>query len=590
MKVLLLGATGAEPSFAAWQAALVREGVPFETVALRDAHDPIAFFDRAGDGRYQAVIFATGGMIDEALSDAELDALQRLQLRCGVRRLIAYTCPGPIFGLHGPAWGGPVAAMLGTLTAAGQAVFPYLRGTVPIEDGSWAYLAVPLGDAQFETLLAGPGGSALVGIHTFPDGREELVQTIDSNPGQVQSQLLRHGELAWVTRGCYLGYERNYLPLQVDDVLLPNRSWNVTRHEDDDDPAALIRMTAEDAVRAARWSRAHGLRIDLGANGSGSDRYTRENGLDSDPLLTALTSQREVFGWINHTYSHLDLDAAPQEQIEAEIERNLAWARRLGIRMQPDALVTGEHTGLANLIANPPSGENPAFGRALAARRIRYVGCDASRPYPVDSKDPRGPRWAPGSMFAVGPAVAVPRHPTVLPYDAARAVQALDRRRAFDPRGVPLSWNELVSAEAKRILAVVMANDPCPHFFHQANLTDGDEREPVASAGGPVFYALLNLVLERYREWFAPSATLEQPTLGEAAELLLRWSAWRNALKTGLVRGYVSPTSVTIVNDGSAALHVPVLGTELGSEYAGMRSGWVLVERGERALVRTGSG
>ena len=50
--------------------------------------------------------------------------------------------------------------------------------------------------------------------------------TVASNQFQNHNQLLRHGMLAWVTRGVYLGYQRNYLELQVDDLFLGDDAWD----------------------------------------------------------------------------------------------------------------------------------------------------------------------------------------------------------------------------------------------------------------------------------------------------------------------------------------------------------------------------
>jgi hypothetical protein len=60
-----------------------------------------------------------------------------------------------------------------------------------------------------------------VRIHRRRDGREEDGQTFDANADQAQAHLLRRGQLEWVTRGTYLGHQRSYLLLQIDDVLLP---------------------------------------------------------------------------------------------------------------------------------------------------------------------------------------------------------------------------------------------------------------------------------------------------------------------------------------------------------------------------------
>src|SRR5262249_33864437 len=153
------------------------------------------------------------------------------------------------------------------------------------------------------------------------------------------------------------------------------------------------------------------------------------------------------FGWINHTYEHLNLDGAPRATIEHEIERNLAWAARHGIELEPDVLVTGEHTGLANLSAAPPRGENPHLAPALRAKRIRFVGCDASRSYPSVGADLESQPLKPGTAFMTGGVLAVPRHPTLLAYDAATRDQLLDRLRFAGRTGVD-SWPAVANAEA----------------------------------------------------------------------------------------------------------------------------------------------
>ena len=49
MKVLLLGATGAEPSFQSWQQTLNQVGLPFEAVALRGAGAGAELLDPEGN-------------------------------------------------------------------------------------------------------------------------------------------------------------------------------------------------------------------------------------------------------------------------------------------------------------------------------------------------------------------------------------------------------------------------------------------------------------------------------------------------------------------------------------------------------------
>jgi hypothetical protein len=372
MKVLLLGASGGEPSFLGWQAQLRREGVPFDQLVATPGHAPITAATLSqtlaggiDEARYQAVIVATGGLprCDEngcasALAPEEWTALATFEQTFHVRQLTAYTFPGPDYGLSWPTSSGPLDGDETTLTAAGQAVFPYLQGTVKIGAGTWGYGAAPLEGATFSTLLTDASGASLVGVFTHPDGREEMVQTFDSNQFQLHSQLLRHGQLAWVTRGTFFGDQRNYLELHIDDVFLPDDIWDPTTHTTNFNPEAAVRMTPTDVATAVAWSRTTGLRLDSLYNGGGSVAYAAEHG-GVDPLLSAFQADRATFGWVNHTYDHPNLDCSARGFIVEQIQQNTSWARTMGFTVNAGELVTGEHSGLANLIPGFPGYIDP---------------------------------------------------------------------------------------------------------------------------------------------------------------------------------------------------------------------------------------
>jgi hypothetical protein len=393
MRVLLLGASGSEPTFQAWEAQLRREGVPYSTFIASRGHTPLraeALSRTEGgieEARYQAVIAAVGNLpvCDEegchsALSAEEWTALTEFERSFHVRQISQYVYPEPGFGTNWPSSGGAFEGVAGRLTAEGERVFPYLRGPVSIGSGTWGYLATPYA-AEFTTLVTDGGGSnALLGIYRHAEGREELIGTFDGNQYQVQSQLLRHGELAWATRGTYFGDQRTYLELQVDDLFLPDDVWDTETNRTLYEPEAAVRMNAEDATAAIEWSNSRRLRLDMVFNGGGSVEYRAEHG-GSDPLLTTLRERASAFGWINHTYDHPNLDCSTQRFIEDEIGDNVEWARGAGLTVDDGELVTGEHSGLANLIPGNPGTIDPPWqdepvvsgsGGSLAAGRWEY--------------------------------------------------------------------------------------------------------------------------------------------------------------------------------------------------------------------------
>ena len=88
-------------------------------------------------------------------------------------------------------------------------------------------IARPL--AGFRPLLTAtaPGRhaqGALAGVLSTR-GREELVLAFSYDDDSTQLQVLAPGLVGWLTRGVHLGFDRSYLAVHVDDVLLPNVRW-----------------------------------------------------------------------------------------------------------------------------------------------------------------------------------------------------------------------------------------------------------------------------------------------------------------------------------------------------------------------------
>ena len=484
LKVLVLSADGSEPSFQAWTAALTREGVPFDTIVANTAGPITAatLTASATHARYQAVILATGGLLEcsvlgcfSALDAGEWAALDAFQTRFGVRRVVAYAYPTPEYGLNWPFFAGDLAGTPAQLTAAGMAVFTYLAGPIAIDVGTYGYHASPLattGPAPFTTLVAGPVdgsgvASSLVGVHNRADGFQELVVTVANNAYQMHTLLLAHGLIQWATGGVHLGYQRNYFTLHIDDIFMSDDRWdsidNVT-YEDDGATNPVVRMTVADVTRALTWQATTGLKLDFVFNAAGSVEAIAANG--SDPLTAALLSNKAAFRWINHTYSHQNLNTSSQAQIYAEIEDNLIWAYNNKLTLDPRELVTGEHSGLSN----------PAMAAALTQAKVLWTAAD-------NSYDP--------APFFIGDAVTVPRHPSNVYYNVGTFAEQLDEYNYlyFDNctntatttcLSAKATYAQYVNSEATTMLRHLLTNDARPHYFHQSNLAEDGTLYPVA--------------------------------------------------------------------------------------------------------------
>jgi hypothetical protein len=398
MKVLVLGTSTTEPDLVSWQAALQREGVPFETIVTSAGHTPITaatLSDTMPNGtqeaKYQAVIVSVGGLpicttiCTSTLSQTEWTALEEYEQTFNVRQMTGDIFPSATYGLNSPTLSGVLDGVQGTLTTEGNTVFPYSKGLVTMDTGTFGYEATPLATqaagASFKSLLSGPGGSALVGVYTHPNGVQEMVESFNENANQLQAELLRHGALNWVTRGVYFGDQRNYYEAHIDDNFLFDDSWNTTTHATDFTPANAIREVPADVEYAANWAALNKFRIDMLFNGGGSTQYAEEHP-PTDPLLTAFAAHKSLFGWVSHTWDHpnIDIGCATQSYIEAELNQNNSWATTaLGLTASkeptaaygnnnPSVVVTGEHSGLANLIpGNPGAVDPPDLNSATAA-------------------------------------------------------------------------------------------------------------------------------------------------------------------------------------------------------------------------------
>ncbi|MFZ1153924.1 MAG: hypothetical protein WAN93_03355, partial [Solirubrobacteraceae bacterium] len=424
MKVLVLGTSSTEPDLMSWQAALQREGVPFETIITTASHAPITaatLSDTMANGtqeaKYQAVIVTVGGLpkcpvfpeegsCTPTLTQTETTALEEYEQTFNVRQITGDIFPSPAYGLNSPTLTGALDGLQGTLTTEGSTIFPYLKGTVKMDTGTFGYEATPLATqvagASFTPLLSSSGGSAFVGIYKHPNGIQEMVETFNQNANQLQAELLRHGALNWVTRGVYFGDQRNYYEAHIDDNFLSDDSWSTTTHATDFDPKDAIREVPTDVEYAAKWASENKFRIDMLFNGGGSVQYAEEHG-GVDPLLTSFAAHKESFGWISHTWDHpnIDIGCATQSYIEAELNQNTSWAASaLGLTENtaatsaygndnPSVIVTGEHSGLANLIPGNPGAVDPpdldtaeaaTTGGALAVGNYVYAVTDDFTP------------------------------------------------------------------------------------------------------------------------------------------------------------------------------------------------------------------
>ncbi|WP_371518024.1 hypothetical protein [Kitasatospora sp. NBC_01300] len=622
------------PSVAAITAELKNQGTPYKVVNLNDTNRPIinsAFLSDTVNGqprgKYQGIVLPNENPFPN--SAAEMTAIAGYEAAFGIRQIDAYTFASPAVGLNyavNPGYYGTLDGFQGATTTAGTSgPFGYLKGSVPFEDNdptvseSYGYLATPLANlpagASFVPLVdaaipSTTSRGSLVGEYTH-DGRKELVVTFVYNQYQQQYRLLARGMVDWITQGVHLGYDRNYFAAHVDDVFLADDRWDtvlkctpgdVTCPPGTPDTANPIRMTPDDAQHLKQWQTANDFTLDMVFNGGGSEDWKADHQTTVDPTANQMIADQNSYRWVNHTYTHpylgcvQDVTVVPwrcskdssgktvwtdQNTISGQIKDNFDWAAKNGLKVDPQALVTGEHSGL--LTAPQETSDNPNLAPALAANGIKFTGSDASR--------------EPAQRAVGSSTLTVPRYPMNVFYNAGTAKEEADEynwiytSKANGGSGVcennanstcltqPLDVNTgfqsyIVPLEARIDLGHVLSNDPRPHFIHQSNLSEDR-----------ILYPVLEKILGTYRSLHADNTPIVNLGEREIGQEFQRRAAWNSAVAAGQVTGYRVGNTVTVNAPAGVQVQATmptgtsqklVIGsTAFGSSYAGTISGWV---------------
>ncbi len=359
LKVLLIGEGSSDVTTAAWQAALSTEGVPYTLVTATGTAPSetvnLPALSSGSTGNYNGVVIADSPADYAAGTLSSLDAYES---SFGVRQVDGYMYPSPALGVT-DVTGGSLDGSTGTLTPAGLAAFPELKGPVPFDTGTFGYGATVNSGAPYTPFLTDAAGHVMAGVYQHPGsgdpqaGVSELALNFDYNASQLQWLLLAPGLINWVTQNAHLGLYRNYFGQDVDDVFISDNEWSqqfqctpaatdppdftcppgVANNPADTPPD--VQMSAADVAYVASWEKQTGIRLNLAFNGVGAcsaDTAADESDADcagtatdngvtyTDPgqgvdasnpddgaFVNAMLADQGDFNWITHTWSHLFL-------------------------------------------------------------------------------------------------------------------------------------------------------------------------------------------------------------------------------------------------------------------------------------------
>ncbi len=580
LAVLVVAATTNDAALPAIRQALDFLGTPY-TVHVASAQPGTLTAEKLGTGLrgfYSSVMLTDGQLAyspdgttwTSALNATEWAALNQYEADFAVRQVNWSGYPTPDTGFNWPtaAFDTTGNAARGTWSAAARASFPYLvTSNAFAVSNVWTYLATPL-DSNTTVWLGDAQGNALIAVKQHPDGREVLSLTFDNAPWLTHSTVLAHGLVTWANRGLFLGERHTYLSAQIDDVFLADEMW----------PTGEFRQSAKDWQATINWQAkfrtrtlGRNFRYDMVFNGLGTVPGQYEN----DDLTPYVRTNKSMFKWISHTYTHLNLDNVDYATALSEITKNNQAASNLGLPgYNKINMVTGQISGL----------RNAQFIKAAYDAGIRYLVSDTSIP----SHRPASPNV--GVPNFVDPRILmIPRHANNLFFNVSTPAEwTSEYNHIYNAYwGRDLSYAEILDNQAELLLVFLLKGDVSPLMFHQPNLRDYN------GLGNTLLGDLLDAVANKYERLYNFPAL--SPTMNNLAVLLQRRQAYN---ESGVVATRNANNTVTLTVTKGA--RIPVTGLVNGGvvsytgaapsitaeTYAGQRITYVTLAAGASVTLK----
>jgi hypothetical protein len=286
-----------------------------------------------------------------------------------------------------------------------------------------------------------------------------------------------------------------------------------------------------------------------------------------DLLTPAVDLTDSEFPWINHTYSHENLDAVSYDVAYQEITRNNQTAASMGFaNYDRRALVTPDISGLSN----------PAAMSAAYDAGVRFLVTDTSRPG-MDNPTPQAgiPNWEEPRILMV------PRRPVNLFYNVTTPSEWTNEYNYLYHSywGRDLSYSEILGKESDVLLQYLLRGEVDPWMFHQSNLRAYDGVHTLLGD-------LLDRTLEKYGSLF--TLPVHSPTLIGLGE----WTQNRMRYNAAGVRASFVPSQGTITITASGSAVVPVTGLCSGSSevYGGQCISHVSLAPGQTVTYNINTG
>ncbi|MGZ4624691.1 MAG: Agd3-related carbohydrate-binding protein [Kineosporiaceae bacterium] len=583
LRALVLAVGASDFGVPTWEQTLKQVGAAYtvvDTAATPLTTDTLVRPD--GIGRYNAVLLTSSSLLYQdstgnyvsGLDGTEWNTLWAYERDYKVRQAALYTSYGTFpedYCLTGSSEGGVTTTPLNaTLTAAAATPFSYLKSgaTIPILQ-SYVYRDRLTAGCSASAVLT--AGSDILGVQTTStDGRERMALTFTSNQYLLQAQLLPYGLFRWASHGLFLGEQKHYLNVDVDDWfnssdvwgtgtggLAVGQQWSMRAHD------AYNAFTQQSNLRT-KYPLASAFTMGMAYNGEDANLSAGStcspNG--GTAQLTATTKcLKNNFRWINHSLTHPKMNFTDLATNYTEITQNLAVGAQLGLTVDKTVFKSPEYSGLGtynpnvNDDINPPTdyglmASNQAMLDAAANAGVKYLHGNMSFASQVPSC------FNCGIYHPMKPSLLiVPDYPTNIAYFSQNPTQETDfYNYLYGPTGkfpyysANQTYAQLISAESDQALQRIAAGAVNTSTFHISNLAD-------YGSGKTLLTDWADAVMSKYSSYYSV------PLLSQGWPALAQYAASRNAhfgeLAAGVDAVYDSATNqVTITSPAAGSLQI----------------------------------
>jgi hypothetical protein len=542
LRQLVIGTDADDSGIETWRTILDRIGTPYDVIdATTQIFDETTLVQPGGVGKYSAVLLTNSALVYEkdeesepvtsAFGAEEWNVLRDYERLFGVREVALVSSGEPnarsCLRTRAEEVVAPNAVQA-ELTYLGAEIFDYLAAGVRIPvPGTLLHRSTIARGCDARPVLT-HGQDVLGAITTDTDGTQRMALTFAFVPDDRATSLLGYGLLRWATKGVFLGEQRHWLNVDIDDWFAAT-----TRHRTDGTIDAF-RMAGADVPEIDRQQTnlrsRHPLvgdfKLNLAYNGSLLDRRAPPQ-CDAHNTPDALSSYSlclmDSFRWVNHTLNHPNMTATSYDDNLIEIADNLTVAASVGMSVPAAVLKTGEYSGLGVNRIRPDSEDVVEGGLASSNRDLLSAASDLGVKYMhgnMSWKSHQPPCFNCGIYHPLQPDIlVVPDWTSDIEYVATTPEEeVLYYNNLY---GSQLTYEQVIDVEAEDALEHLMSGSAYAHTLHQGNLR-------AYAPGKSLTFDWLDVTLAKYEKYYA--VPLKNPDWGQ----LGRYVGARNSHHAGL--------------------------------------------------------